>query len=178
MIDRVGHRLGRTVYEVPVGFKWFVAGLVDGTLGFGGEESAGASFSRLDGSVWTTDKDGMVPALLSAEITARTGRDPGDAYRAMTEELGAVYANRVDAPANAEQKKMLGKLDAAQVRIKELAGEPIEQHPDRGARQPCAHRRRQGRSREAAGSPRGRPAPKTSTKSMPRAFTTRAIWTD
>jgi phosphoglucomutase len=126
MIDRVGHRLGRTVYEVPVGFKWFVAGLVDGTLSFGGEESAGASFSRLDGSVWTTDKDGMVPALLSAEITARTGRDPGVAYRTMTEELGAVYANRVDAPANAEQKKMLGKLDGAQVRIKELAGEPIE----------------------------------------------------
>ena len=126
MIDRVGHRLGRTVYEVPVGFKWFVAGLVDGTLSFGGEESAGASFSRLDGSVWTTDKDGMVPALLSAEITARTGRDPGAEYRTMTEELGAVYANRVDAAANAEQKKMLGKLDAAQVRIKELAGEPIE----------------------------------------------------
>ena len=81
MIDRVSQRLGRTLYEVPVGFKWFVDGLVDGSLGFGGEESAGASFSRLDGSVWTTDKDGIVPALLSAEITARTGRDPGEAYR-------------------------------------------------------------------------------------------------
>jgi phosphoglucomutase len=127
MIDRVTHRLGRTLYEVPVGFKWFVSGLVDGTLGFGGEESAGASFSRLDGSVWTTDKDGLVPALLSAEITARTGRDPGDAYRTMAEELGAVFANRVDAPATPEQKKKLGKLDRQQVRITELAGEPIDQ---------------------------------------------------
>lgn len=127
MIDRVSHRLGRTLYEVPVGFKWFVSGLLDGSLGFGGEESAGASFSRLDGSVWTTDKDGLVPALLSAEITARTGRDPGDAYRTMTQELGAVYANRVDAPANAEQKKKLGKLDRQQVRITDLAGEPIDQ---------------------------------------------------
>jgi phosphoglucomutase len=126
MIDRVGRRLGRSVYEVPVGFKWFVAGLVDGSLGFGGEESAGASFSRLDGGVWTTDKDGLVPALLSAEITARTGKDPGDAYRIMTQELGMMYSNRVDASANAEQKQRLGKLDAAQVRITELAGEPIE----------------------------------------------------
>jgi phosphoglucomutase len=127
MIDRVALRLGRTLYEVPVGFKWFVSGLMDGSLGFGGEESAGASFSRLDGSVWTTDKDGLVPALLSAEITARTGRDPGEAYRTMTQELGAVYANRVDAPANAEQKKKLGKLNRQQVRITELAGEPIDQ---------------------------------------------------
>jgi phosphoglucomutase len=126
MIDRVSRRLGRNLYEVPVGFKWFVSGLLDGSLGFGGEESAGASFSRRDGSVWTTDKDGLVPALLSAEITARTGRDPGDAYRAMTRELGAVFANRVDAAANAEQKKKLAKLDAAQVRITELAGEPID----------------------------------------------------
>ena len=126
MIDRVSKRLGRTLYEVPVGFKWFVDGLVDGRLGFGGEESAGASFSRLDGTVWTTDKDGIVPALLSAEITARTGRDPGAAYQALTQELGTVYASRVDAAANPEQKRKLGKLDAAQVRITELAGEPIE----------------------------------------------------
>jgi len=126
MIDRVSHRLGRTLYEVPVGFKWFVAGLVDGSLGFGGEESAGASFSRIDGSVWTTDKDGLVPALLSAEITARTGQDPGYAYRTMTQELGAVYASRVDAPANSEQKKKLGRLDREQVRITELAGDPID----------------------------------------------------
>ena len=127
MIDRVASRLGRTLYEVPVGFKWFVSGLMDGSLGFGGEESAGASFSRLDGTVWTTDKDGLVPALLSAEITARTGRDPGDAYRTMTQDLGAVYANRVDAPANAEQKRKLSKLNRQQVRITELAGEPIDQ---------------------------------------------------
>ena len=127
MIDRVSKRLGRTLYEVPVGFKWFVNGLVDGSLGFGGEESAGASFSRLDGSVWTTDKDGIVPALLSAEITARTGRDPGAAYRTLTEEMGAVFANRVDAPANAEQKKKLAKLSGSQVRDQELAGEPIDQ---------------------------------------------------
>ncbi|HME40977.1 MAG TPA: phosphoglucomutase (alpha-D-glucose-1,6-bisphosphate-dependent) [Steroidobacteraceae bacterium] len=127
MIDRVSQRLGRTLYEVPVGFKWFVSGLLDGSLGFGGEESAGASFSRLDGGVWTTDKDGVVPALLSAEITARTGRDPGEAYGAMTREMGAVFANRVDAPANAEQKKKLGLLDRAQVHSAELAGEPIDQ---------------------------------------------------
>jgi phosphoglucomutase len=127
MIDRVSHRLGRTSYEVPVGFKWFVSGLLDGSLGFVGEESAGASFGRLDGSVWTTDKDGLVPALLSAEITARTGRDPGDAYRTMTQELGAVYASRVDAAATPEQKQKLAKLDRRQVRITELAGEPIDQ---------------------------------------------------
>jgi phosphoglucomutase len=127
MIDRVSRRLGRTLYEVPVGFKWFVNGLVDGSLGFGGEESAGASFSRLDGSVWTTDKDGIAPALLSAEITARTGRDPGEAYRLMSQELGEVFATRVDAAANTQQKKMLGKLDRQQVRITQLAGEPIEQ---------------------------------------------------
>jgi phosphoglucomutase len=127
MIDRVGKRLKRAVYEVPVGFKWFVAGLVDGKLGFGGEESAGASFSRIDGQVWTTDKDGIVPALLSAEITARTGRDPGEHYRALTQELGTSYADRIDAPANSAQKAKLGKLDRRQVHITALAGEPIEQ---------------------------------------------------
>jgi phosphoglucomutase len=127
MIDRVSRRLDRRLYEVPVGFKWFVDGLVDGSLGFGGEESAGASFSRRDGSVWTTDKDGMVPALLSAEITARTGRDPGDTYAAMSRELGAMFANRVDAPATPAQKKKLGMLNKDQVRITALAGEPIEQ---------------------------------------------------
>jgi phosphoglucomutase len=127
MIDRVGARLKRAVYEVPVGFKWFVAGLVDGKLGFGGEESAGASFSRIDGRVWTTDKDGIVPALLSAEITARTGRDPGEQYRALTQQLGTSYADRIDAPATPAQKAKLARLDAQQVRITELAGEPIEQ---------------------------------------------------
>jgi phosphoglucomutase len=127
MIDRVGKRLARAVYEVPVGFKWFVDGLMDGKLGFGGEESAGASFSRIDGSVWTTDKDGLVPALLSAEITARTGKDPGEQYLALTQALGTSFADRIDAPATPEQKKKLGKLDRAQVHIAELAGEPIEQ---------------------------------------------------
>ena len=127
MIDRVGRRLKRTVYEVPVGFKWFVDGLVEGKLGFGGEESAGASFSRIDGSVWTTDKDGIVPALLSAEITARTGRDPGEHYQALTQELGTSFADRIDAPATPAQKSKLAKLDRQQVNITELAGEPIEQ---------------------------------------------------
>jgi phosphoglucomutase len=127
MIDRVGRRLKRSVFEVPVGFKWFVAGLLEGKLGFGGEESAGASFSRIDGSVWTTDKDGIVPALLSAEITARTGRDPGAHYQALTQELGNSFADRIDAPATPAQKAKLGKLDRQQVRIAELAGEPIEQ---------------------------------------------------
>jgi phosphoglucomutase len=127
MIDRVGKRLKRKVYEVPVGFKWFVPGLMDGTLGFGGEESAGASFGRIDGRVWTTDKDGIVPALLSAEITARTGHDPGEQYQTLARELGASFADRIDAPANAAQKRKLSQLDAKQVRITELAGEPIEQ---------------------------------------------------
>jgi phosphoglucomutase len=126
MIDRVGKRLKRSVYEVPVGFKWFVAGLVDGKLGFGGEESAGASFSRMDGTAWTTDKDGIVPALLSAEITASTGRDPGEHYRALAQELGATFADRIDAPANSAQKAKLSKLDRQQVRITELAGDPID----------------------------------------------------
>jgi len=127
MIDRVGRRLKRGVYEVPVGFKWFVSGLIDGKLGFGGEESAGASFSRIDGRVWTTDKDGIVPALLAAEITAHTGQDPGTRYQALTRELGATFADRIDAPAAPAQKAKLGKLDRQQVRITDLAGEPIEQ---------------------------------------------------
>jgi phosphoglucomutase len=127
MIDRVTARLGRRLYEVPVGFKWYVAGLLDGSLGFGGEESAGASFSRLDGSAWSTDKDGIAAALLSAEITARTGRDPGQAYRELTRDLGEPFANRVDAPATPAQKKKLGLLDRTQIRSTELAGEKIEQ---------------------------------------------------
>jgi len=127
MIDRVARRLKRNVYEVPVGFKWFVAGLLDGSLSFGGEESAGASFSRIDGGAWTTDKDGIAPALLAAEITARTGRDPGEHYRALTQDLGACYTDRVDAAANAAQKLKLGRLDQQQVRITQLAGEPLVQ---------------------------------------------------
>jgi phosphoglucomutase len=127
MIDRVARRLKRTVYEVPVGFKWFVHGLLDSSLSFGGEESAGASFSRSDGRAWTTDKDGIAPALLAAEITARTGRDPGEHYRALTQDLGACFTDRVDAAANAAQKLKLGRLDQQQVRITQLAGEPIDQ---------------------------------------------------
>jgi phosphoglucomutase len=126
MIDRVTAKLGRKVYEVPVGFKWFVDGLLDGSLGFGGEESAGASFVRLDGSVWTTDKDGIVPALLAAEITARMGRDPGEIYRELTREFGEPLYDRVEAPATREQKAILEKLSPQQVQIKNLAGEKIQ----------------------------------------------------
>jgi phosphoglucomutase len=131
MIDRVTAKLGRKLYEVPVGFKWFVDGLLDGTLGFGGEESAGASFSRLDGTVWTTDKDGIVPALLSAEITARTGRDPGERYAELAREFGEPAADRVEAPATAEQKRRLAKLSPQKLRITQLAGEKIERALDR-----------------------------------------------
>jgi phosphoglucomutase len=127
MIDRVTARLGRRLYEVPVGFKWYVEGLLDGSLGFGGEESAGASFNRFDGQAWSTDKDGLAAALLSAEITARSGRDPGQAYRELTRDLGEPFANRVDAPATPAQKKKLGKLDRGQIRSTQLAGEKIEQ---------------------------------------------------
>ena len=126
MIDRVTAKLGRKLYEVPVGFKWFVDGLLDGTLGFGGEESAGASFLRFDGTVWTTDKDGMVPALLSAEITARMGRDPGQIYQELTGEFGESVYTRSEAPATAEEKEILKRLSPQQVRLKDLAGEQIQ----------------------------------------------------
>ncbi len=126
MIDLVTAKLGRKLCEVPVGFKWFVDGLLDGSLGFGGEESAGASFVRLDGSVWTTDKDGIVPALLAAEITARMGRDPGEIYRELTREFGEPVYDRVEAPATPGQKEMLEKLSAVQVRRTDLVGEKIQ----------------------------------------------------
>jgi phosphoglucomutase len=126
MIDRVAARLGRRLYEVPVGFKWYVAGLLDGSLGFGGEESAGASFNRFDGRAWSTDKDGIAAALLSAEITARSGRDPGQAYRELARDLGDPVSNRVDAPATPAQKKTLSKLDSARIRTTEIAGDKIE----------------------------------------------------
>lgn len=125
LIDRVAAQLGRRLVEVPVGFKWFVDGLLDGGLGFGGEESAGASFLRRDGTVWTTDKDGVILGLLAAEMTARTGRDPGQAYRALTETLGAPCYARIDAPANAAQKSKLKALSADRLGMTELAGEPI-----------------------------------------------------
>ncbi len=126
MIDRVTGKLGRKLYEVPVGFKWFVDGLLSGSLGFAGEESAGASFARLDGTVWTTDKDGIVPALLAAEITARMGRDPGEIYHELTREFGEPAYDRVEAPATPEQKQLLAKLSPQQVKLTELAGEKIQ----------------------------------------------------
>jgi len=125
MLDRVAADLGRRLLEVPVGFKWFVSGLVDGSLGFGGEESAGASFLRRDGTVWTTDKDGIIACLLAAEMTARSGRDPGEAYGALTDRFGAPVYRRIDAPATPAQKAILGRLAPAQVSASELAGEPV-----------------------------------------------------
>jgi phosphoglucomutase len=126
MIDRVTAKLGRKLYEVPVGFKWFVDGLFDGSLGFAGEESAGVSFARLDGGVWTTDKDGIAPALLAAEITARMDRDPGEIYRELTREFGESVYNRIEAPATQEQKEILASLSPQQVRSTDLAGEKIQ----------------------------------------------------
>ena len=125
MIDRVAARLGRTLYEVPVGFKWFVDGLASGALGFGGEESAGATFLRCDGGVWTTEKDGIIPCLLAAEMTARTGRDPGDAYRALEANFGVLANDRIDAAATPEQKALLAKIEPDRIRSTTLAGEKI-----------------------------------------------------
>jgi phosphoglucomutase len=126
MIDRVAAKLGRELHEVPVGFKWFVNGLLDASLGFAGEESAGASFLRRDGTVWTTDKDGIAAALLSAEITSRLGRDPGEVYRDLAAELGMPSYARKDAPATPAQKQVLKRLSAEQVRLTELGGEPVQ----------------------------------------------------
>jgi phosphoglucomutase len=125
MLDRVVASLGRRLLEVPVGFKWFVDGLLDGSVGFGGEESAGASFLRRDRSVWTTDKDGLIACLLAAEMTARSGRDPGETYGELTGRFGAPAYRRIDAPASPEQKAVLARLSAAQVAATQLAGEPI-----------------------------------------------------
>ena len=137
MIDRVAGELGRRLVEVPVGFKWFVDGLVDGSLGFGGEESAGASFLRRDGSVWTTDKDGIILALLASEIIAVTGRSPSEHYTALTERFGAPAYARIDAPASREQKAVLARLSPEQVTADRLAGEPVTavltQAPGNGA---------------------------------------------
>ena len=126
LIDRVSQKLGRRLYETPVGFKYFAAGLFDGSLGFGGEESAGASFLRRDGSVWSTDKDGLIPCLLAAEMTALSGSDPAERYQALVQELGEPVSTRIDAAATPEQKKQLSKLAPAQIRSTELAGEPIQ----------------------------------------------------
>jgi phosphoglucomutase len=125
LLDRVARGLGRTLYEVPVGFKWFVPGLRDGSLGFGGEESAGASFLRFDGKPWTTDKDGILLGLLAAEITAKSGKDPGEYYRELCERFGTPFTTRVDAPATPEEKARLKRLSPEAVSATELAGEPI-----------------------------------------------------
>ena len=125
IIDRVAESLGRRLVEVPVGFKWFVDGLLDGSLGFGGEESAGASFLSHDGAPWSTDKDGLIMGLLSAEITAKTKTDPGERYRRLTAKFGAPVYERIDAPATPEEKTLLAKLSPEQVSAKELAGDPI-----------------------------------------------------
>jgi phosphoglucomutase len=127
MIDRVVSKLGRRLSEVPVGFKWFAPGLFDSSYCFGGEESAGASFLRRDGSVWTTDKDGPIMNLLAAEITARTGRDPGERYAALTAEFGEAYYTRIDAPATPELKAKLARLSPDSVKASDMAGEPIIQ---------------------------------------------------
>ena len=172
MIDRVVNKLGRRLCEVPVGFKWFSQGLLDGSFCFGGEESAGASFLRRDGTVWTTDKDGPVMNLLAAEIIARTGKDPGEHYRELTAEFGTPHYTRIDAAATPEQKARLGMLvagggDGGLARRRADYGEA---HP--GARQRRADRRPEGRRRRTAGSPPGRPAPRTSTRSTRRASRT------
>lgn len=126
IIDRVAAQLGRRLVEVPVGFKWFVDGLLTGELGFGGEESAGASFLRQDGGPWSTDKDGLIMGLLAAEMLARTGKDPGEIYQSLTARFGAPVYARIDAPATPEEKSVLAKLSPEQVSAKELAGDPIE----------------------------------------------------
>jgi phosphoglucomutase len=125
IIDRVAAKLGRKLVETPVGFKWFADGLLGGSFGFAGEESAGASFLRRDGTVWTTDKDGLILGLLAAEITARTRRDPGEVFEGITRELGVPFYERIDAPANVEQKNLLKWLSPDRLGIKELAGEPV-----------------------------------------------------
>src|SRR5207302_3313519 len=125
VVDRVATRLGRRVVEVPVGFKWFVEGLRAGALGFAGEESAGASLLRRDGTVWTTDKDGIVMDLLAAEMLVRTGKDPGEQARGIMQRLGTPYYTRIDAPATPQQKSVLKKLSPESVRAQTLAGQPI-----------------------------------------------------
>jgi len=125
IIDRVANKLGRKLVETPVGFKWFVDGLIGGAFGFAGEESAGASFLRKDGSVWTTDKDGLILGLLAAEMTARTGHDPSQLFAKLTNELGVPYYERIDAPATPAQKNLLKALTAEKLAMKELAGEPV-----------------------------------------------------
>ena len=147
IIDRVVADLGRRLVEVPVGFKWFVDGLVDGSIGFGGEESAGASFLRRDGRVWTTDKDGITACLLAAELTATLGRNPAEVYAGLTERFGAPAYRRIDAPATPEQKARLGRLTAADVAATQLGGAPITAILTTRAGQRRVDRRAQSRDR-------------------------------
>ena len=166
--------MGRELVEVPVGFKWFVDGLLSGTIGFGGEESAGASFLRRDGSVWTTDKDGIIMALLASEILAKTGSTPSQRYNELAEKYGAPTYARIDAPANREQKARLAKLSAEQVAATELAGEAITAKlttaPGNGA--PLGGLKVTRRTR---GSRRARRAPRMSTRFMPNRSAGRSI---
>ena len=141
MIDRVAAGLNRRLIEVPVGFKWFVEGLIDGSVGFCGEESSGATFLRRDGTVWTTDKDGIVPNLLAAEITARTGRDPGEHYRKLTAEFGDPLYERLDAPATSEQKARLAKLSPEAITESDAGGRADHRQADECPRQPGSNRR-------------------------------------
>ena len=176
--DRPGRRQrAGTLCEVPVGFKWFAPGLFDGTCCFGGEESAGASFLRQDGTVWTTDKDGIILGLLAAEITARTGKDPGQHYQELAAQFGQPYYTRIDAPATPEQKARLQKLSPDAVKAAEDGGRADRRQADRGPGQRRGDRRPEGRDRKAAGSRPGLRAPRTSTRSMPRASVSQRIWT-
>ena len=176
LIDRVVNSLNRPLCEVPVGFKWFAPGLLDGSFCFGGEESAGASFLRRDGTVWTTDKDGPILDLLAAEILARTGKDPGEHYRELTAQFGTPYYTRIDAAGDPRAEG-----PAPEARSRRRQGIRPGRRADHGQADPRpgqqrADRRAQGRRRRAAGSPRGPPAPRTSTRSTPRASATRATW--
>ena len=167
MIDRVAASLGRRLWEVPVGFKWFVPGLVDGSVGFGGEESAGASFLQLDGQAWTTDKDGILLALLASEILAVTGKSPSQLYAELTAEFGDPAYARVDAAATKEQKARLGKLSGSDITADTLAGEPITARLSEAPGQRRRDRRREGRHRERLVRGAARRAPRTCTRSTP-----------
>jgi phosphoglucomutase len=168
IIDRVAKSLGRRLSEVPVGFKWFVPGLQDGSYGFGGEESAGASFLRKDGTCWTTDKDGIILDLLAAEITVKLGKDPSQVYRELTERFGAPVYERIDAPATAAQKKVLGSLTPDKVQATTLAGDPILERITKapGNQAPIGGLKI---TTPTAGSRRAPAAPRTSTRSTRRA---------
>ena len=173
MIDKVVQKLGRRLSEVPVGFKWFVPGLVDGSCCFGGEESAGASFLRHDGTVWTTDKDGLIMDLLAAEITARTGKDPGEHYRELTAEFGTSYYTRIDAPATPEQKAELKRaVGRGRNGIHSCGGADYSQADPRPRKQ-RPDRRVEGCNRTAAGLRRGLRARRTSTRFTRKALRTK-----